>query len=143
MKELPELRALRPRADGVVAQVEAQLLQTGYLVQAASEVLAACVASGRRERHANFRGKKLTHNETQRRFFRCTGLEDGDSWGLARAALDEEIGQLQPEGPGQDVKLRSHCKPFHATFLSLRADALTCSLGISQLAPPTPLPCVA
>ena len=58
MKELPELRALRPRADGVVAQVEAQLLQTGYLAQAAGEVLAACVASGRRERHANFRGKQ-------------------------------------------------------------------------------------
>ena len=54
----PELRALRPRADGVVVQVEAQLLQTGYLAQAAGEVLAACVASGRRERHANFRGKK-------------------------------------------------------------------------------------
>ena len=60
LKELPELRALRPRADGVVEQVEAQLLQTGYLAQAAGEVLAACVASGRRERHANFRGKQ-TH----------------------------------------------------------------------------------
>ena len=63
IKELPELRALRPRADGVVAQVEAQLLQTGYLVQAVGEVLAACVASGRRERHANFRGKQNSRSK--------------------------------------------------------------------------------
>ena len=56
--------ALRPRADGVVRQVEVQLLQTGYLAQAAGEVLAACVASARRERGTRTSPRLEANNAT-------------------------------------------------------------------------------